>query len=48
MSGIGKVFERLKAQGDGAFIGYVTGGDPEPQIYAHDCRGANPRRRRHP
>jgi len=32
MSGIGKVFERLKAQGDGALIGYVTGGDPEPRL----------------
>ncbi len=32
MSEIGKVFENLKAKGDGALIGYVTGGDPEPQF----------------
>jgi tryptophan synthase alpha chain len=31
MSEIAKVFERLKAQGNGALIGYVTGGDPEPK-----------------
>jgi len=32
MSDIGKVFQQLKAQGDGALIGYVTGGDPEPRF----------------
>lgn len=32
MSDIAKVFQRLKTQGDGALIGYVTGGDPEPQL----------------
>jgi tryptophan synthase alpha chain len=32
MSGIGKVFQKLKVQGDGALIGYVTGGDPEPRF----------------
>jgi len=32
MSAIGKVFQKLKAQGDGALIGYVTGGDPEPRF----------------
>jgi len=32
MSGIGRVFEKLKVQGDGALIGYVTGGDPEPRF----------------
>ncbi len=32
MSGIGKVFEKLKAQGDGALVAYVTGGDPEPRF----------------
>ena len=31
MSEIAKVFQKLKAQGDGALIGYVTGGDPEPK-----------------
>ena len=31
MSEIAKVFQRLKAQGEGALIGYVTGGDPEPK-----------------
>ena len=31
MSEIDKVFERLKAQRNGALIGYVTGGDPEPK-----------------
>jgi tryptophan synthase alpha chain len=31
MSKIAKVFKKLKAQGDGALIGYVTGGDPEPK-----------------
>ena len=29
MSEIEKVFQKLKVQGDGALIGYVTGGDPE-------------------
>lgn len=32
MSDISKVFQRLKAQGDGALIGYVTAGDPEPEF----------------
>lgn len=32
MSDIAKVFQQLKAQGDGALIGYVTGGDPEPRF----------------
>jgi len=32
MSEIGKVFQKLKSQGDGALIGFVTGGDPEPRF----------------
>jgi tryptophan synthase alpha chain len=32
MSDIANVFQKLKAQGDGALIGYVTGGDPKPEI----------------
>jgi tryptophan synthase alpha chain len=32
MSELEKVFQKLKAQGDGALIGYVTGGDPGPQF----------------
>jgi tryptophan synthase alpha chain len=32
MSDLSRVFENLKKQGDGALIGYVTGGDPEPQL----------------
>jgi len=32
MSDITKVFQKLKAQGDGALIGYVTGGDPTPEL----------------
>ena len=32
MSGIAEVFQKLKAQGDGALIGYVTGGDPKPEF----------------
>jgi tryptophan synthase alpha chain len=31
MSSLSKVFQELKARGNGALIGYVTGGDPEPQ-----------------
>jgi tryptophan synthase alpha chain len=31
MSEIEKVFRKLKTQGNGALIGYVTGGDPEPK-----------------
>jgi tryptophan synthase alpha chain len=31
MSEIEKVFRKLKAQRNGALIGYVTGGDPEPK-----------------
>jgi tryptophan synthase alpha chain len=32
MSDIAKVFQKLKSQGDGALIGYVTGGDPKPEF----------------
>ena len=32
MSGIAKVFQKLKAQSEGALIGYVTAGDPEPEF----------------
>src|SRR4030042_338639 len=32
MSEIAKVFQKLKVQGDGALIGYVTGGDPKPEF----------------
>jgi len=32
MSDIAKVFQRLKAHGEGALIGYVTAGDPEPRL----------------
>ncbi len=32
MSDISKVFQRLKSHGDGALIGYVTAGDPEPEF----------------
>ena len=32
MSDIAEVFRKLKAQGDGALIGYVTGGDPKPEF----------------
>jgi tryptophan synthase alpha chain len=31
MSEIEKVFQKLKTQGNGALIGYLTGGDPEPK-----------------
>ncbi len=31
MSAVAKVFQRLKAKGDGALIGYITAGDPEPE-----------------
>ena len=31
MSSISRVFKALKKQGNGALIGYVTGGDPEPR-----------------
>jgi tryptophan synthase alpha chain len=32
MSDIAEVFQKLKAQGDGALIGYLTAGDPEPEF----------------
>jgi tryptophan synthase alpha chain len=32
MSDLSKVFEKLKAQSEGALIGYVTGGDPKPEF----------------
>jgi tryptophan synthase alpha chain len=32
MSQISMVFQKLKSQGDGALVGYVTGGDPEPRL----------------
>ncbi len=31
MSNLTKVFQTLKAQGDGALVGYLTGGDPKPE-----------------
>jgi tryptophan synthase alpha chain len=31
MNTINKVFQKLKAQGNGALIGYVMGGDPQPR-----------------
>ncbi len=32
MNAIAKVFEKLKAEHSGALIGYITAGDPEPQL----------------
>jgi tryptophan synthase alpha chain len=32
MSDLTKVFQTLKAHGEGALIGYVTGGDPKPEF----------------
>jgi tryptophan synthase alpha chain len=32
MSDIAEVFQKLKAQGDGALIGYLTAGDPNPEF----------------
>ena len=32
MSDIAEVFRKLKAQGNGALVGYVTGGDPKPEF----------------
>ncbi len=32
MSDIVEVFQKLKAEGEGALIGYVTGGDPKPEF----------------
>jgi len=32
MSDIAKVFRKLKAQCEGALVGYVTGGDPKPEF----------------
>jgi tryptophan synthase alpha chain len=32
MSDLAKVFQKLKAQDDGALIGYVTAGDPKPEF----------------
>jgi len=32
MSEITKVFQELRSQGDSALIGYVTGGDPKPEL----------------
>jgi tryptophan synthase alpha chain len=32
MNAIRKVFENLKARGDGALIGYITAGDPDPKF----------------
>jgi len=32
MSELAEVFRKLKAQGDGALVGYVTGGDPKPEF----------------
>ncbi len=34
MSNISKVFEKLNASGNGALIGYVMGGDPQPKYTA--------------
>jgi tryptophan synthase alpha chain len=32
MSDISKVFQKLRSEGDGALIGYVTAGDPKPEF----------------
>ncbi|MBN1357504.1 tryptophan synthase subunit alpha [Candidatus Bathyarchaeota archaeon] len=32
MSDITKVFQKLKSKGEGALVGYVTGGDPKPEF----------------
>ncbi len=32
MSDIAEVFQKLKAQGEGTLIGYITGGDPKPEF----------------
>lgn len=32
MTDLAEVFQKLKAQGDGVLIGYVTGGDPKPEF----------------
>ena len=32
MNSIGKVFNRLKAKNEGALIGYLTAGDPQPEL----------------
>jgi tryptophan synthase alpha chain len=32
MSDLAKVFEKLREQGDGALVGYVTAGDPKPEF----------------
>lgn len=32
MSNISKVFKKLKAQGEGALIAYITAGDPQPEL----------------
>jgi len=32
MSDIARVFRKLKSQGEGALVGYVTGGDPKPEF----------------
>ena len=34
MSAIAKVFQKLKMQGDGVLVGYITGGDPKPEFTA--------------
>jgi len=34
MSAIAKVFQKLKKQGDGVLVGYITGGDPKPEFTA--------------
>ena len=36
MSDISKVFENLKAKGEGALIGYVMCGDPKPECTPSD------------
>ena len=32
MSNISKAFEKAKQQGNGALIGYITAGDPKPEL----------------
>ena len=32
MSAIKRAFEKAKAQGNGALIGYITAGDPKPEL----------------
>ncbi len=48
MSNITKAFQNAKAKGNGALIGYIMAGDPNPEATPKIADCTHQRRHRHP